>query len=128
METSLPLYYFDLEAAAPANSPDLVGPAVTLPLPSRLRIASKQSAQFGSGGDFFEVFQHADGRVSAVVADVCGNGRAAAQVAARIRPYLHASLMRGDSPGVLLAAFNDGLVRLELAERFVTAVAVRVDI
>src|SRR4051794_4006959 len=72
--------------------------ATDLPLTSELRIATKQSAQFGAGGDFFEVFQHADGRVSAVVADVCGNGAAAAQVAEAIRPYLHGSLTRGDSP------------------------------
>jgi serine phosphatase RsbU (regulator of sigma subunit) len=116
METSLPLY-IDLNNA------------INLPLPSALRVASKQSAQFGAGGDFFEVFQHADGRVSAVVADVCGNGKAAAQVAAAIRPLLHASLTRGDSPGAVLAAFNDGLVRGGLvADRFVTAVAVRVDV
>jgi serine phosphatase RsbU (regulator of sigma subunit) len=116
METSLPLY-IDLNNA------------INLPLPSALRVASKQSAQFGAGGDFFEVFQHADGRVSAVVADVCGNGKAAAQVAASIRPLLHASLTRGDSPGDVLAAFNEGLVRGSLiAERFVTAVAVRVDV
>jgi serine phosphatase RsbU (regulator of sigma subunit) len=99
-----------------------------LPLTSDLRVATKQSAQFGAGGDFFEVFQHADGRVSAVVADVCGNGEAAAQVAAGIRPFLHGSLTRADSPGAVLAAFNDGLVRHGLADRFVTAVAVRIDV
>jgi serine phosphatase RsbU (regulator of sigma subunit) len=130
MDTLPLLDLLDLASPAPANEgPELVTePAMNLPLASELRIATKQSAQFGAGGDFFEVFQHADGRVSAVVADVCGNGRAAAQVAARIRPFLHASLMRGDSPGAVLAAFNDGLVRHELAERFVTAVAVRVDV
>ena len=130
METSPSLNLLDLASPAPANSSSdvLTEPAINLPLPSQLRIATKQSAQFGAGGDFFEVFQHADGRVSAVVADVCGNGSAAAQVAARIRPFLHASLMRGDSPGAVLATFNDGLVRLELADRFVTAVAVRVDV
>jgi serine phosphatase RsbU (regulator of sigma subunit) len=113
---------------SPSLNLDLNQPAISLPLASALRVASKQSAQFGAGGDFFEVFQHADGRVSAVVADVCGNGSAAAQVATRIRPFLHASLMRGDSPGAVLAAFNDGLVLDGLADRFVTAVAVRIDV
>jgi serine phosphatase RsbU (regulator of sigma subunit) len=130
MDTLPSLNLLDLASPAPANeAPELVTePAMNLPLPSQLRIATKQSAQFGAGGDFFEVFQHADGRVSAVVADVCGNGRAAAQLAARARPFLHASLMRGDSPGGVLAAFNEALVRLELVDRFVTAVAVRVDV
>jgi serine phosphatase RsbU (regulator of sigma subunit) len=103
-----------------------------LPLGSDLRIAAKQSAQFGAGGDFFEVFEHGDGRVSMVVADVCGNGAAAARVAAGVRPFLHRSLARGESPGRVLAALNEGLVREGLPEglddRFVTAVAVRVDV
>jgi serine phosphatase RsbU (regulator of sigma subunit) len=103
-------------------------PATHLPLSSDLRVATKQSAQFGAGGDFFEVFQHADGRVSAVVADVCGNGADAARVAARVRPFLHSSLARGESPGDVLAALNDGLVHHGVFDRFVTAVAVRVDV
>jgi serine phosphatase RsbU (regulator of sigma subunit) len=105
-----------------------VGRAVDLPLRSALRIASKQSARFGAGGDFFEVFEHADGRVSTVVADVCGNGAAAAKVAARIRPLLHLNLIRGESPARVLAALNDALMNEGLGERFVTAVAVRVDV
>ncbi|HEV3030168.1 MAG TPA: PP2C family protein-serine/threonine phosphatase [Polyangia bacterium] len=104
------------------------GRAIDLPLGSDLRVASKQSARFGDGGDFFEVFEHASRSVSTVVADVCGNGAAAAQVAARIRPFLHHSLARGESPGRVLAALNEALVDEGLPDRFVTAVAVRVDV
>ena len=108
------------------------GRAIDLPLGSDLRVASKQSARFGDGGDFFEVFEHASRTVSTVVADVCGNGAAAAKVAARIRPFLHHSLARGESPGRVLAALNEALVDEGFdegfAERFVTAVAVRVDV
>jgi two-component system, chemotaxis family, sensor kinase Cph1 len=104
------------------------GRAIELPLGSDLRISSKQSTRFGAGGDFFEVFEHADGSVSTVVADVCGNGAAAARVAARLRPFLHHSLARGESPGRVLAALNDGLVDGALADLFVAAVAVRVDV
>src|SRR5204862_5637727 len=42
-----------------------------------LRLATKQSARLGEGGDLFEVFDHGDGYISTVVADVCGNGGAA---------------------------------------------------
>ncbi|HVR03835.1 MAG TPA: PP2C family protein-serine/threonine phosphatase [Polyangia bacterium] len=104
------------------------GRAIDLPLGSELRVASKQSARFGDGGDFFEVFEHASRTVSTVVADVCGNGAAAAKVAARIRPFLHHSLARGESPGRVLAALNEALVDEGFADRFVTAVAVRVDV
>jgi serine phosphatase RsbU (regulator of sigma subunit) len=102
-------------------------PATVLSLPSRLRVAARQSAQVGAGGDFFEVYQHADGRVSVVVADVCGNGLVAAALAAEIRPALHRALGRGESPGLLLATLNDGLMGLGARDRFVTAVAVRID-
>jgi sigma-B regulation protein RsbU (phosphoserine phosphatase) len=120
----------DLSSLAPTRELPAVagGRAIDLPLGSDLRVASKQSARFGQGGDFFEVFEHADGRVSTVVADVCGNGAAAAKVAARIRPFLHHSLARGESPGRVLAVLNEGLIHEGLAERFVTAVAVRVDV
>jgi serine phosphatase RsbU (regulator of sigma subunit) len=108
------------------------GRAIDFPLGSELRVASKQSARFGDGGDFFEVFEHASRTVSTVVADVCGNGAAAAKVAARIRPFLHHSLARGESPGRVLAALNEALVDEGFdegfADRFVTAVAVRVDV
>jgi serine phosphatase RsbU (regulator of sigma subunit) len=106
----------------------MAGRAIDLPLGSDLRVASKQSARFGAGGDFFEVFEHSSGRVSTVVADVCGNGAPAAQVAARVRPFLHHSLAQGESPGVVLAALNEALVHEQLFDRFVTAVAVRVDV
>ena len=118
-------------ALLPAASNDgapLAGRTTELPLRSDLQVATKQSAQFGAGGDFFEVFQNADGRVSAGVADVCGNGAAAALVAARVRPVLHRSLVRGASPSQVLEALNEGLLRDGPLERFVTAVAIRIDV
>jgi phosphoserine phosphatase RsbU/P len=102
-------------------------PATVVSLPSRLRVAARQANQLGAGGDFFEVFQHADGRVSVVVADVCGSGLVAAAVAAEIRPALHGALSRGESPGHVLEALNDGLTGFGARDRFVTAVALRID-
>jgi serine phosphatase RsbU (regulator of sigma subunit) len=135
MSTLTSLYLSDdlseLASLSPASNDSLAlaGDRTTEPpLASDLQVATKQSAQFGAGGDFFEVFEHADGRVSAVVADVCGNGAAAAQVAARVRPHLHRSLAGGASPGQVLAALNDALVSRGAHERFVTAVAVRIDV
>jgi serine phosphatase RsbU (regulator of sigma subunit) len=108
--------------------PPAAAPALSLPLTSELRVASKQSARFGAGGDLIAIVEHASGRVSTVVADVCGNGVEAARVAARVRPFLHASLARGESPGRVLAALNDGLLCEAFIGRFVTAVAVRVEV
>jgi serine phosphatase RsbU (regulator of sigma subunit) len=127
--TTLDLNEFTVFTAPTRELPEIAGGrAIDLPLGSDLRVASKQSARFGSGGDFFEVFEHASGRVSTVVADVCGNGPGAAQIAARVRPFLHHSLALGESPGRVLAALNEGLVGEGLVDRFVTAVAVRVDV
>jgi serine phosphatase RsbU (regulator of sigma subunit) len=98
-----------------------------VPFTSDLRLATKQSARFGMGGDFFEVVEHGDGRISMVVADVCGNGPSAARIANRVSLILHGILARGESPGRVLGALNDRLVAAGV-ERFVTAVAVRVDL
>jgi serine phosphatase RsbU (regulator of sigma subunit) len=103
------------------------GRAIDPPFTSNLRLATKQSARSEAGGDLFEVVDHGDGRISIVVADVCGNGRPAAQIAHRISPFLRGILARGESPGRMLAALNDGLVSRGV-ERFVTAVAVRIDV
>ena len=51
------------------------------------------------GGDWYDVFQLANGRVAFVIGDVVGRGVLAASVMAEIRTALRAYLMRGhDSP------------------------------
>jgi serine phosphatase RsbU (regulator of sigma subunit) len=116
-------------------APEPVLPAETtatrttqLPTWSRLQMATKQSALFGMTGDFFEVFQHRDERVSTVMADVCGRGPAAAVVVSAVRPVLRQCLARGDAPGMVLAMVNDWLTRLGMHDSFVTALAVRIDV
>ena len=64
---------------------------VHLPTWSRLNIAARQWAPAGNGGDFFEIIQQQDGRVSAIMADVSGNGPSAAGPVGQ--PAL------GDAPG-----------------------------
>jgi serine phosphatase RsbU (regulator of sigma subunit) len=93
----------------------------------QLRIATKQIALSGAGGDFFEVTSHQDGSVLAALADVCGNGPEAALVAARLRPVLQAALVRGHGPATVLDTLNYWLFRERIEDRFVTAVAVRID-
>src|SRR6185369_12014168 len=80
----------------------------------------------GMGGDFFEVLQHRDGRVSAVMADVCGRGPVAAAIATAVRPLLRRCLARGDAPGRVLMALNDWISR-HVRDSFVTALAIRID-
>lgn len=101
---------------------------VHLPTWTRLRVATKQRTPFGRGGDFFEVFQHRDGTVTTVMADVCGNGPAAAASVSGVRWKLREHLARGEAPGQVLAAVNDWLAAQNTGERFVTAVCTRIDV
>jgi serine phosphatase RsbU (regulator of sigma subunit) len=100
---------------------------IHLPTWSRLNVAAKQSAPAGNNGDFFEVIQQRDGRVTAVVADVCGNGPSAAAPVGGLRWILRQEIARGGSPGEVLGALNDWMVAQRIDDRFVTAVCVRID-
>jgi serine phosphatase RsbU (regulator of sigma subunit) len=115
--------------ASSTPSPSTPRPQGLLHLPtwSRLRVASKQRALLGRGGDFFEIFQHRDDRITAVMADVCGNGPTAAAHVSDIRWALRQPLARAESPSAVLAAVNEWLVTRK-SDRFVTAVCARIDL
>ena len=103
------------------------GGPIHLPTWSRLNVAAKQSAPAGNGGDFFEVIQQRDGRVTVVMADVCGNGPSAAAPVSSLRWILRQTIARGEGPGAVLAALNDWIVEQRIDDHFVTAVCVRID-
>lgn len=103
-------------------------PILYLPTWSRLRIATKQRTRLGSGGDFFEVFQHREGPVTTVMADVAGNGPRAAVPVADLRWAFRQRLARGETPGQVLGAVNDWLIAQSVTELLVTALCIRVDV
>jgi serine phosphatase RsbU (regulator of sigma subunit) len=91
-------------------------------------VATKQRVPTGRGGDFFELIQHRDGRVTTFMADVAGNGPGAAVPVQGLRWILRQKLAAGEGPGALLGALNDSLAQQRLSdERFVTALCVRID-
>lgn len=100
---------------------------IHLPTWSRLNVAARQWAPAGNGGDFFEIIQHRDGRVSAIMADVSGNGPTAAAPVSSLRWVLRQGMARGESPGVVLGTLNEWLVKQQTDDRFVTAVCVRLN-
>jgi serine phosphatase RsbU (regulator of sigma subunit) len=67
------------------------------------------------GGDFYDLFALEDGRVGAVIGDVCGKGVAAARHTGRLRYELRSLLEDGRPPGRVLTAFNRR-VQKEFAE------------
>jgi sigma-B regulation protein RsbU (phosphoserine phosphatase) len=126
---SLPRSPLDALSLSPSEISTSKGVRViNLPFAVDLCLATKQSTRLGESGDFFEVFDHGDGYVSMVVADVCGNGAAAARIADRMSPLLHSGLVRGKSPSLVLAALNETFTSCGWLTSFVTAVAVRIDV
>jgi serine phosphatase RsbU (regulator of sigma subunit) len=103
-------------------------PVLYLPTWSRLRIATKQRTQLGRGGDFFEVFQHREGPVTTVMADVAGNGPRAAVPVSDLRWAFRQRLARGEAPGQVLGAVNDWLIGQTVHELLVTALCIRIDV
>jgi serine phosphatase RsbU (regulator of sigma subunit) len=71
------------------------------------------------GGDFYDVFETANGRWAAVVGDVCGKGVEAATLTGLARHTLRA-LSDVDRPSRALALLNRALLREQLEGRFVT--------
>lgn len=79
------------------------------------------------GGDFYDVVPLADGRVAAVIGDICGKGVAAARHTARLRYELRSVLEEQTDPGEALAAFNDRVVDEFPEDEYVTLLLVFLD-
>lgn len=62
------------------------------------------------GGDFYDVFQHFDGRWVLAIGDVCGKGPRAAAVTALARHTLRAAALSGQAPRVLLISVHQALM------------------
>ncbi len=76
------------------------------------------------GGDFYDVFELADGEWAVVLGDVSGKGVTAAAVTALARFVLRAWSVRDPSPAQALRGLDDGL-RAADTEHFCTAVVLR---
>ncbi len=75
------------------------------------------------GGDFYDVFQVADGRWAAVLGDVCGKGAEAAVITALLRHALRAAVVAASDPAEALRITNAVLCGHE-TDRFCTALLV----
>jgi PAS domain S-box-containing protein len=72
------------------------------------------------GGDWYDAFRVADGRVVVSVGDVAGSGLEAAATMAAIRQSLRGAAAINPDPSVMLDA-ADRVLRSQVPERFVTA-------
>jgi len=80
-----------------------------IPTLSGWRIATYYQPAKEVGGDFYDFFTFADGRLGLVIGDVSGDGIPAALVMATTRSILHAIIKADVSPGAVLAQTNNTL-------------------
>jgi serine phosphatase RsbU (regulator of sigma subunit)/anti-sigma regulatory factor (Ser/Thr protein kinase) len=79
------------------------------------------------GGDWYDVFPLANGRLALVIGDVVGRGVLAASVMGEIRTALRAYLVEGHDLPVVMALLNDMLVSME-RRRSATAAIFELDL
>lgn len=80
------------------------------------------------GGDFFDVFDLAEGNVGIVVGDVSGKGAEAAALTAQAKYMLRAFASRNASPSSALFHLNNALERSLSDDRFATGLFARLDV
>lgn len=79
-------------------------------------------------GDFYDLFESADGRWNAALGDVCGKGIAAARLTSLARYTLRAGAIREQAPSQVLRLLNEALLLAAGGpSRFVTAVLATFD-
>ncbi len=98
-------------------------------LPNRpeLRIAALNDPGRRVSGDYYDVIERDDGRVWCLVADVTGEGAAAAIQMANLQAVVRATIAENDEPGRLLTRWNEFICRNTHRSRIITCLLALVD-
>jgi PAS domain S-box-containing protein len=107
-------------AVLPADFPTVPGLEV-----AALYRSASEVAQVG--GDFYDLFALEDGRVAAVIGDVCGKGVAAARHTVRLRYELRTLLEDGRPPGRVLTEFNRRVQEEFVSDEYATLLLLVLD-
>ena len=108
----------DLDMAARIQSSSL---PTAFPQGDGFAFSAKMKPAKEVGGDFFDFYRLADGRVVFTVADVSGKGVPAAMFMMKAKGTLKSSMFRCDTLAAAVAVANDRLADNNEAEMFVTA-------
>jgi PAS domain S-box-containing protein len=97
----------------------LLPPAVPA-IPGMEVAARYEAAGAGNevGGDFYDVFETAEGGWAVVIGDVCGKGAPAAAITSLARYTIRAAAMHQSRPSGALATLNEALLRQGLDGQF----------
>ena len=74
------------------------------------RIYAPANEMSSVGGDTYDLFPVSEGRIAAVIADVCGKGAAAATIAVLAKYTIRAYALEDPDPARVVARINDALV------------------
>lgn len=83
------------------------------------------AAEMVIGGDFYDVFENADGSWTVLIGDVCGKDTTAASLTALARHSARAAVTHNSDPRMVLHVMNEAFRQHGSDEQFCTAVCVR---
>lgn len=98
-------------------------------LPNRpgLKIAALNDPGARVSGDYYDVIELPDGRVWCLIADVTGEGVAAALLTANLQAVVRVTIEESEDPGELLARWNRLIWRNTDASKFITCILALID-
>lgn len=99
-----------------------------LPEVAGIEFATDYRPAFSVGGDFYDVFWVAPGRLGVLVGDVSGKGVSAALLMARVSSDLRAAALREPTPAGVLSHVNEVVVARGQHDIFVTVVYLTIDV
>jgi len=99
-----------------------------LPDDSGFRVAALNDPGRRVSGDYYDVIHREDGRIWCLIADVTGEGMAAALLMANLQAAVRVTSGESDDPGHLLAVWNRLICRNTDRTRFITCLLSLIDL
>jgi sigma-B regulation protein RsbU (phosphoserine phosphatase) len=99
----------------------------TMPHHDQFKVAAINDPGARVSGDYYDVIEREDGRVWCLVADVTGEGVAAALLMANLQAAVRVTIDETDDPAILLSRWNQLICRNTDSSKFITCLLALVD-